>query len=589
MQRVARWLPFALLLSCGPTEQRPMPVGMQVSIPQITLDRLDDQLHLRIFSKGSYTCDPMTGHILNNGTRVADYGGGNVNPVVRCDPAMWNTMRQAVGETQPVDICFPKSAPAMVDVPPGNYIVLVEGSGVSTDGSGRRIILGSGCGDLEAMPGTSPSVNIVMNEQADVGVCGDHDVAANESCDEGAESPTCDHCQFPERQVNTTATTAVKNPSIAWAVGQNMLIAFESNDDPYLHQLSPAGAPLTQPAAFANDNILDATARNEQHFVRLAATASGYAATWETLERASDFDIEGSVSDYNGPPPPPADAFVNPTSMTTGQDRLRPAVAVSGSRAVFVYQSGPMGSEEIRVAATNATPPIAAPSADAALVASGGMGATAAITPQIAATSSGFVVAWAARSADFDIYAARLDSNGAPMGMPIRVNTESAGNQDQPAIAANGSDVVIAWRDASMSDPADTMGTTVRWRHFDTSLTPDGNDRVAPTTTAGDQLAPTVAVASNGVVLVAWEDAGGAIRGRLVRANGSTVVNRVNASTGDFDVSASAGATAVGMGPRHAPAAAFGGTAAVGGNALFGVTWQDQGLNQIRVRTFRAD
>jgi hypothetical protein len=191
--------------------------------------------------------------------------------------------------------------------------------------------------------------------------------------------------------------------------------------------------------------------------------------------------------------------------------------------------------------------------------------------------------AWAARSADFDIYAARLDSNGAPMGASIRVNSETAGNQDQPAIAAAGNDVVIAWRDSSGADVIDNMGTTVRWRHLDAMLAPDGNDRIAPTTVTGDQGAPTAAIAMNGVVLIAWEDASGSIRGREFRANGSPVLNRMTGTDADFEVSAGAGNTVMGTGPRHLPSAAF------GGNGLFGVVWVDQGLSQIRSRTIRAD
>ncbi|MEI8258292.1 MAG: hypothetical protein WCJ30_21660, partial [Deltaproteobacteria bacterium] len=73
MHRVARWVPFVMLVSCGQTQDRPAQLGMAVFVPQITLDRLDDQLHLRIFPKGAYSCDTSSGQVMRAGAHVADY------------------------------------------------------------------------------------------------------------------------------------------------------------------------------------------------------------------------------------------------------------------------------------------------------------------------------------------------------------------------------------------------------------------------------------------------------------------------------------------------------------------------------------
>ncbi len=589
MHRVARWIPLALLVSCGQTQDRPAQLGMGLYMPQIVLSRLDPQMHLRVFPRasaaGAYTCDTASGHVMRGGAHVADYGGGNVSPVVRCDSAMWNPMRQTIGEASPVDLCLSTAAPTTtVDVQAGNYIVLVEGSGASSTGTMRRIILGSGCAEINPTAGQTMNVRIDMQEQTDSGVCPDRDVAANESCDLGAEADTCDRCQFPERTVNTTQTVAVRNPSVAWAAGQRMVVGFESADDPYIHEFDDSGTPITAPAAYANDNVIGTLLRNEQHFIRLAAIATGYAAVWEDSSRNRDsfLDIVGTFSSYDAPPPPPTDALVNATSTAPMMDRRTPSVAINGSREVIVFADVATGG--IRVAAATASMPFVAPAADTALVSSGGMGVMTATTPQIVSTSSGFAVAWTARDAgNLDIYAARLDMAGAAMGAPIRVNTETSGDQDQPSLASNGTDIVIAWRDASGADPVDNQGTTVRWRHFSAALAPDGNDRIAPTTVVGDQLSPAAAIAPNGVVLIAWEDASGQIRGRHFHADGTMVLNRISASAADFELDALPGSATVGMGPRHTPAASYGGT------GLFGIVWQDAGLNRIRMRTLRAD
>ncbi len=583
MVRFARWLPFAFVLSCGMATERPVQLGMSIYVPQITLDRLDPQLHLRVFPKGDYTCDTSTGQVLRGGVHVADYAGGNVRPDVRCDATMWAAIRNTAGEAAPIDTCFANMTGTSADVPAGNYIVLVEGSGHST-GTGAQITLGSGCQEIAPIAGQTLPVSILMVEQSDAqGVCGDSMIAGNEECDSGSQTPACDHCHFPEVPVNTSMTTNPRSPSIAWAPSQRMVVGFEANgsDDPFIHQLDQAGQPITNPAVLANDNVLDSVVRNEQHNVRVFATGSGYAATWESTDRTgSSFDVRGTFTNYDSPPPPPTSVIVNPT--TPAGDRQHPAVAVNGTTIAFAYEDS--ASMTLRVATTSAAMPVTAPSTDTALVAAGGTGATGATNPHIAATASGFVVTWAAGTmTDMDVYAVRLDATGAPQGMPLRVNTTTANNQDQPAIAAAGNDVVIAWRDASGTDVIDNSGSTVRWRHLDAMLAPDGNDRIAPTTVTGDQSAPTTAIAMNGVILIAWEDASGSIRGREFRANGSPVLNRMTGTDADFEVSAGAGNTVMGTGPRHLPSAAF------GGNGLFGVVWVDQGLSQIRSRTIRSD
>jgi len=585
-----------LALSCGPTEV-PATMGFAIRVPQITLDRLDDQVHLRVVPKANLTCNTTTGQVMLNGVRAVDAIPGKlVNPVLRCDATMWTTQRamytvRGSAEAAPVDLCFSRATSSRVDVPAGTYIVLVEASGISVGAGGvmRHILLGSGCAEVTARSGQTQSTPITMVEQAEVGVCGDLVVAPNESCDEGMATDACDAtCQFPERAANLASTLAPANPSIGWASGQRMIVGFDATDDPYAHMFDPSGAPITSPAALANDNVLSGVLRFEQHFVRFAASTAGYAAVWQSSARNLDFDVKLGLSTYDAPPPALAEVMANPTSMTpgtmgTGRNCTHPVVATSATRTVVVFEDAMPGT--LRVASTGVAMPAVAPTADAPLV-TAGMGMANASSPQIAATASGFVVAWSAGTVGSrDVFAIRLDAMGTPTGMPITVNTQLGNDQDQPTIAAAGNDVVIAWRDDSRADAADNLGTTVRWRHFDAALTADGADRIAPSTVAGDQLSPAIALAPNGVILIAWEDAPtGAIRGRLLRAaGGGQVVNRVAGNDGDFEVDALAAEPSHGTGPRHTPAAAYGGT------GLFAVVWADQALMQIRMRTLRAD
>lgn len=581
-------LALASATSCGGLAlDAPVPVGMSVRIPQITLDRLDSNLHLRIFEKtGDLGCDTASGRI-TGADPYATIAGRSISPNERCDPTRWNQLRMANGEATPTDLCFPKTGGLQtVRVPGGKtYLVLIEGSGsVAAAGGGMQTItLGSGCREVSTMAGQTVGVSIELQEQADLGRCGDMRVSSGEVCDEGMATPTCNaRCRIPVQDVATTAVGPKFNPSIAWAPSQNLLIGFHttgSPDNPYLRMMNPSGFPITSPAVLARDNELDAMARSEQLNVRVAASATGFAAVWQTFESTTTFDINANISaTYEAPTP--QQLLINAT--TTGaaaNGRINPAVAINATRALFVFENADGASLRVASSMVAATP--VAPTADTALVMAG-PGSAEMREPVVAALTDGtFVAAWTSGgTGSRDIFAVKLNALGVAMGTPVMVNSQTTSDQDQVAVGTNGTTVVFAWRDTSGGDPMDTSGSTVRWRTFDASLSPMGTDRLAPVTVEGDQARPTVALSTAGTVLIAWEHAGGFIRGRLFRPDGSLVVNRFSGSTGDFEVNASADENAPAGGMRARPAAAFGGT------NRFAVAWRDGVAAGIRLRVF---
>jgi hypothetical protein len=579
-------VPATITAGCAPVaSDAPAPMAMRVRVPQITLDRLDAQLHLRVFEKtGDLDCNTATGRV--TGTNAYEtIAGRNVPPNERCDATRWAQLRMTAGEASPVDTCFDKSMPMQPQRVPGGkrYIVLVEGSGTTpTAGGGTRTrTLGSGCAVVNTMPGATVSVAIEMQEIADVGVCGDMVVSADEVCDEGMATPTCNaRCRIPE--ITASGTMGPKGrPSLAWSMSNNMVVGFAMADnasDPMLRLLSPTGELITSPAINARDNPLDAMSPSEQSNVRVAASPTGYAAVWQTLESTA-YNINGFGTN-NFDAPVAQQMLVNPTTMPGVQGMVNPAVAIGGTRVVFVWEDS--DARVIRTSNTTLAATPAAPMADTPLVTAAMPGGSNGAAPVIAALADGtFVVAWVGGGVGAkDIYAVKLSAAGVAMGTPITVNTQTGNDQDQPAIATNGSDVVIAWRDASLGDPMDMSGSAVRFRHFNGSLTPSGMDHLAPTTVEGDQSNPTVAMAPTGTYFVGWQHAGGTIRGRLFRADGALVVNRFNASTADFEANASADEMGPAGGNRQFPSAAFGGA------GRFAVGWLDGASNDIRVRVF---
>jgi hypothetical protein len=151
----------------------------------------------------------------------------------------------------------------------------------------------------------------------------------------------------------------------------------------------------------------------------------------------------------------------------------------------------------------------------------------------------------------------------------------SAQIQDQPAAAALDDGLVVAWRD-DVNDASNSP--TIRWARVGANLQRVGDAREAPTTTAGNQLHPTVAVGTSAApsILIAWEDESTRqIRGRLVRADGSAVFSRVGASTNDFQISDGDGAVL-----RNDPAAGAGGATL----AQFAVAWEDTDASSMPAR-----
>jgi hypothetical protein len=203
------------------------------------------------------------------------------------------------------------------------------------------------------------------------------------------------------------------------------------------------------------------------------------------------------------------------------------------------------------------------------------------INPAVAANGSGFVAVWQDSSSAanrFDIRMRGFDAagNGWPVERPV--NTSSSGRQVNPAIAMNASgDFVVVWED-------DTDGNgkyQIKVRGFDAS----GNERFAQRTVndtaKGQQRRPSVAMRQNGAFVVTWEDDGGdgiyEIKARGFSASGGitgpgTFTQRtVNASSD---------------GQQRRP------VIGMASNGNFVVAFEDNGGDewyQVKMRGFRAD
>jgi Ca2+-binding RTX toxin-like protein len=130
------------------------------------------------------------------------------------------------------------------------------------------------------------------------------------------------------------------------------------------------------------------------------------------------------------------------------------------------------------------------------------------LNPVIAVDSVGrFVIAWESESEDGSgsgIYARLYDQNGNPRGLPFRVNNSTRGDQSTPSIGMDAEgNFTIAWTSDNRDEDGD--GSGIYAQQFDQNGERIDNVFRVNSTTAEDQSNPALATQSNGNLVVAWQ------------------------------------------------------------------------------------
>jgi predicted Zn-dependent protease len=119
-------------------------------------------------------------------------------------------------------------------------------------------------------------------------------------------------------------------------------------------------------------------------------------------------------------------------------------------------------------------------------------------------TPGGFVVTWQSKGEDgsgWGVYARLFDASGTPVGAAFRVNTTTLGDQDSSAVAADGSgNFVVVWA----SNGQDGDGDGIFGQRFAADGTRLGGEFQVNTTTRDNQTTPTVVMDSAGNFVVGW-------------------------------------------------------------------------------------
>jgi hypothetical protein len=131
--------------------------------------------------------------------------------------------------------------------------------------------------------------------------------------------------------------------------------------------------------------------------------------------------------------------------------------------------------------------------------------------PDVAMDAAGdFVVAWASSGQDgsgYGVFARRYDGAGAPRGPEFRVNTETYGTQEAPAVASDPEgDFVIAW--TGLDEDGRSFAFDIFAQRYEASGAPIGSQFQINTYTSGWQDQSSVAFDATGGFVVAWNSAG---------------------------------------------------------------------------------
>ena len=165
--------------------------------------------------------------------------------------------------------------------------------------------------------------------------------------------------------------------------------------------------------------------------------------------------------------------------------------------------------------------------------------------PAVAMDSTGnFVVTWQSNLQDgsgYGIYAQRYNSSGVAQGSEFRVNTTTANDQINPAIALDPSgNFVIVWQSAVQ----DGSGYGIIAQRYNAAGTAQGGQFRVNTTTANDQANPSISMDGSGNFVVTWQSnlqdgSGNGIYAQSynssgVAQGGETIVNTTTANDQTF-------------------------------------------------------
>jgi len=309
----------------------------------------------------------------------------------------------------------------------------------------------------------------------------------------------------------------------------------------YAARITAAGAVLD------SNGFAVTTAKGDQTWPSIGHDGAGYLVAWQDRRSGSSHDIYASRVSAAGAVLDTAGVAIS----TAAGDQTRPFVGFDGAQYMLGWTDGRNGQDDIYTSRVSSAAAVLDPLG--LLISKAG---NMQLNPTTAFDGSNYLVVWQDNRAgtSLDLWGARLSMSAKvldPIGIAV---TKATGDQADPAVAFDGTNFLVVWRDERSGSGADIYGARIS----KAGAVLDGAG-VAICAASGDQLRPVV-THDGANFLVAWQDGRG--------SSGSDVyAARVSAAGALLDA---AGITvSVAGGDQLHPAVAAGGAAAL-------VVWEDK-------------
>lgn len=267
-------------------------------------------------------------------------------------------------------------------------------------------------------------------------------------------------------------------------------------------------------SVFPTEGALSPQAATDQTYPAIAYDGTNYLVVWQDSRN-------GAYTDIYGARVTPAGALLDSSgiaiSMASNHQSL-PNVAFDGTNYMVVWQDY-RSSSYYDVYGARVSP-------SGYVLEPGGITISTAAnyqsSPAIAFDGTNYMVAWADfRDWSYDAYVARVNKSGVvldPAGIPV---SKATGDENSLAIAFDGTNYMVMWRDERNGTYTDIYGARVSTSGA--VLDPDG---IAISTAAGHQYAPAIAFDGTNYMVVWYDEHTGSyydVYGTRVTTSGAVI------------------------------------------------------------------
>jgi hypothetical protein len=305
-----------------------------------------------------------------------------------------------------------------------------------------------------------------------------------------------------EFRVNVTTTGAQTAPAVAMDSTGNFIVAWQSATQDgsgqgiYARRYGPDGTALS------SEFLVNTTTANDQIAPAVAADADGdFVIAWQSNGNdTSGYGIFARRFDASGA----AQGAEFQVNTFFALQQTAPAIAMDANGDfVIAWQSsnqeGPTSGSGVYAQQFNSDGSLVGGEIHVNTTVAGEQHEAA-----VAMDSAGeFVIAWTSGlGSAADVYAQRFSSAAAPLGTECRVNTTTTGVQSTPSIAADADgNFVVAWQNSFQ----DGSGNAIYSQQYAADGSLIGPEVRVNTNTSGDRNAPAVAADTDGNFVVAWQ------------------------------------------------------------------------------------